>query len=412
MTMTAKIQAKRDEYNAKVSEINHLLDQNVNNIWSDELKAQHDTKADELERLGNQIEAMVKAEKRRVEEEFTDVDEFRIKDTGGKGGQVSDSKKAIDIFMRKGDRHLTAEESLLIRNTMSTTTNTEGGYTVQSEVASQLIDYIKEFRYMREEAAQMTTAMGNPMSYPTSDGTTEVGEVVAQNTLAASQDITFGTVPLNVFKYSSKIIVVPIELLQDSEIDIPALVFKRAGQRIGRITNQHFTTGTGTGQAQGFVPVSSVGKIGTTGQTSTIIYDDLVDLIDSLDYGYQTAGRNLCFMGSQAMRKVLRKIKDTAGRPIWTPSYEGGLTNAFKDTLLGYDFCINNDIAVPAANAKSLAFGDFRQYLIRDAMEVSFFRFDDSAYMTKGQIGYLAWSRTGGNLLDVNAIKLYQHSAT
>ena len=69
-------------------------------------------------------------------------------------------------------------------------------------------------------------------------------------------------------------------------------------------------------------------------------------------------------------------------------------------------------MAVPAANAKSLAFGNYKRYMIRDAMELTMFRFDDSAYMKLGQVGFLAWARTGGNLLDVNSVKLYQHSAT
>lgn len=265
---------------------------------------------------------------------------------------------------------------------------------------------------MRNVASQLTTEKGNPLNYPTSDGTSELGEIVAQNTAATLQDISFGTVALNVFKYGSKVVTVPIELLQDSQIDIQALVFRRCAQRIGRITNQHFTTGTGTGQPNGVVTASAVGKTGTTGQTTTIIYDDLVDLIDSLDVGYQDAGRTLRFMFNQTMRKVVRKIKDTAGRPIWTPSYDAGLVGEYQDQLLGYPVTINNDMAVPAANAKSVAFGDLSQYMVRDAMEVSLFRFDDSAFMTKGQVGYLAWSRTGGNLLDTGAVKVYQHSAT
>jgi len=45
-------------------------------------------------------------------------------------------------------------------------------------------------------------------------------------------------------------------------------------------------------------------------------------------------------------------------------------------------------------------------------MEVSIFRFTDSAYTKLGQVGFLAWARAGGNLLDTNGVKLYQHSAT
>jgi HK97 family phage major capsid protein len=42
---------------------------------------------------------------------------------------------------------------------------------------------------------------------------------------------------------------VPIELLQDSNADIEAFVDQsRLVTRLGRITNTHFTTGTGSGQ--------------------------------------------------------------------------------------------------------------------------------------------------------------------
>jgi hypothetical protein len=43
---------------------------------------------------------------------------------------------------------------------------------------------------------------------------------------------------------------------------------------------------------------------------------------------------------------------------------------------------------------------------------VMLWRFDDSAFTSKGQIGYLAWARSGGNLLDTGSVKTYQHSAT
>jgi HK97 family phage major capsid protein len=67
---------------------------------------------------------------------------------------------------------------------------------------------------------------------------------------------------------------------------------------------------------------------------------------------------------------------------------------------------------VPAANARTISFGDHSYYKIRDAMDMRLFRFEDSAYARLGQVGFLAWQRMGGNLVDVNAVKTYQHSAT
>ena len=64
-------------------------------------------------------------------------------------------------------------------------------------------------------------------------------------------------------------------------------------------------------------------------------------------------------------------------------------------------------------HAKSVAFGDFSYYKVRDVMDMQIFRFTDSPFTRKGQIGYLAWMRCGGNLIDVGgAIKLYQNSAS
>ena len=80
---------------------------------------------------------------------------------------------------------------------------------------------------------------------------------------------------------------------------------------------------------------------------------------------------------------------------------------------LGYRVVTNPDIAVMAANAKSILFGDFGKYMIRDVMGLTLYRFDDSAYAKLGQVGFLAWSRAGGNLIDNGgAVKYYQNSST
>ena len=119
-------------------------------------------------------------------------------------------------------------------------------------------------------------------------------------------------------------------------------------------------------------------------------------------------------MMNDASIKVIRKIKDSEGRPIFVPGYEQGVPGGAPSTLLGRPVSINQDIATMAANAKSILFGNFKNYRIRDAMQVTLFQFRDSAYAKKGQVGFLAWMRSGGNLIDVSGatVKYYQNSAT
>lgn len=406
------IQALRERLAASTKAAKNLLAEKGSQTWSAEDQKTFDNHADESERLTRQIEAHEAMIAKDREENFTDTDDHKIAANAKNGKKLTDADKAMNVFLRKSFKDMSVEEALAIRNTMSTTTGSQGGYSVQSTIASQLIDLMKAYGFMRKVASQLTTEQGNPLSYPTTDGTSETGEWIAQNTTATGADPTFGTVALNVFKASSKIVAVPVELLQDSQIDIQAMVFKRLAQRIGRISNTGYTTGGGSTDPNGIITAASVGKIGATGQTLTILYDDLVDLIDSLDVAYLEGGNLPGFMVSQTMRKVLRKIKDTTGRPLWADDNDKGISQGISSTLMGYPVNINNDLAAPAANAKSLVFGDLSQYLIRDAMDITMFRFDDSAYAKLGQVGFLAWARTGGNLLDTNAVKVYQHSAS
>lgn len=396
------IQALRERKNEISRIANKLLADKGEQIWSKEDQTTFDGYADEMERVDRQISAHQKLLDDKANELAPRVDPKAPKNELARG---------VEIFLRKTFQNMTPEEMAIVRNTMSTTTGSQGGYTVQTQVASDFVDSMKDFAGMRRVADRQVTANGADMNWPSTDGTAEVGELIAQNTTATSADASFGTVPVNTYKFGSKIITVPIELLQDSSIDVVALVNKRLRQRIGRIQNTKFSIGAGTTEPFGITVAASVGKTGTTGQTLTIIYDDLVDIVDSIDIAY-LGEPDIGWMFGQPLRKVVRKIKDTGGRPIWTPSYDSGISAGMPDQLLGYPVNINNDMPVPAANAVSASFGSHKKYLVRDAMEVTLFRFDDSAYMKLGQVGFLAWARAGGNLLDTAAVKTYKHSAT
>jgi len=328
------------------------------------------------------------------------------------GGNVSAGRAVYQKWLRGGDAVMDAADMAVIKNVMSTTTNSEGGFTVATEVAASILDALKAFGGMRSVAEVIQTASGNPINFPTSDGTSEEGELIGENGTATDLDPTFDIRTLGARKYSSKTVAVPFELLQDSVIDVEAFVRNRLVTRLGRITNKHFTTGTGTGQPRGIVTAATSGKVGATGQTLTVTYDDLVDLQHSVDPAYRDQGQARFMMNDASLRNI-RKIKDTTGRPIFVPGYEVADRGGSPDMLLGSPVTVNQDVAVMAANARSILFGDFSFYKIRDVMDVTLFRFTDSAYARKGQVGFLAWMRADGNFVDVGgAVKFYQNSAT
>jgi HK97 family phage major capsid protein len=267
---------------------------------------------------------------------------------------------------------------------------------------------------MLRAAEIVNTESGNPLPWPTVNDTSNVGELLGINTQAANQDFTFGIVTLGAFKYSSKVVLVPIELLQDSYFDLNSFLAANLGQRIGRIVNLHLTTGTGTGQPNGVVTAATSGKVGTTGQTLTVIYDDLIDLQHAVDPAYRLSPK-AAYMMNDGSLKVVKKIKDTTGRPLWLP-YEGAVLvpgGANMDTLLGYPLVINQDVASMAANAKSILFGDFSKYKVRRVLDIMVLRLVER-YADFGQVGFLCFSRYDGNLIDAGThpIQFYQNSAT
>lgn len=402
------IQALREQRQNLAREARNQLVNKGDRTWSKEDQAAFDKRSDEIDAIENEIAAVERVMALEVEKDHKDVEQFRRQP---ENKAEAEGRALFAKLVRNGPTALSSEELQKVRNVTSTGTGSQGGYTVQTDVAKELIDALKAYGGMRGVASSITTSQGNPLGYPTSDGTSEEGEWIPENAQASSADPSFGTVGLNAFKASTKIITIPFELLQDSSIDVIAMVNKRQRDRLGRTMNKGFTIGTGTGQPMGFATAAGVGRIGSTGSVVNMTWEELVDLQESIDQAYKDAG-TCRFMMHQQTRKVVRKLKDGSGRPIWAEAYEAGIKSGIPAQLLGEDVTINNDMAQPGANAKTIGYGDFSKYMIRDVLDLIMFRFDDSAFATKGQVGFLGWARAGGNLLDLNAIKTYQHSAT
>lgn len=407
--MSTSIQALRERRSVLAKNLHELLEKNPGDKWNKDHQATYDTGMAEIDDLDGEIGRISALNDRLAKETMDGL----LREAGDQvaAGAKNKAQAIYAKWLRGGDRALNAQDWVDIRAALSTTTGSEGGFTVQTEVARTLMDALKAYGGMRRVATVIQMSGQGDLNYPTSDGTSETGELIGQNTTATPADPTFGVVAVAPYKFSSKIVAVPFELLQDSNIDIEAFVNNRLATRIGRVTNTFFTTGTGTAQPRGVVTAAAVGKTGATGQTVTVIFDDLVDLVHSVDPAYRDLGR--CqFMMNDASLKIVRKLKDSQNRPIFLPGYDG-LAGAMADSILGYPVTINQDVAVMAANAKSILFGDFSFYVIRDVMAAQMWRFDDSAYVKLGQIGFLMWSRHGGNFVDVGgAVKYYANSAT
>ena len=326
--------------------------------------------------------------------------------------------RAFTAFLRGGISNLSGEQRKIMEarfesRSLAEGTGSAGGFLVPQDFYRKLTEAYKWYGGMRQSGATiLQTSDGATMPFPTDNDTSNLGAILAENSQATELDQTFGSVSLSAWTYTSKIVTVPLNLVQDSAFDLDSYLARKLGIRIGRITNNHFTVGTGASQPRGVTIDATLGKTGLTGQTLSVIYDDLVDLEHAVDPAYRPQSR---WMLHDSSLKVIKKIKDTAGRPLWRSSLEGiGVSvGANPDTINGYPYVVNNDMAVMAANAKSILFGDFSNYMIRDVMGVQIMRLTER-YADFFQVGFIAFARADGALIDAGThpIAYYANSAT
>lgn len=281
-----------------------------------------------------------------------------------------------------------------------------GGYTVAPEFMRDLLIAQRAFGGMRGAARVISTDTGADLPWPTMDDTANVATIVAENTAGvAGTDLGFGSKTLKSWTYRSGYLPISIELLQDSAFDFDVLIRDALALRFARGQNAHFTTGNGTTQPEGVIIGATVGKTGAAGQVTSVTTDDLIDLEHSVDPAYRQGS---AFMMHDSTFKALKKLKDAEDRPLFLP----GFTVGAADTILGYPVRINQDMAAMAANAKSLAFGNFSNYVIRDVLGLRVTRLNER-FAENGQIAFIAFQRTDGRLVSASSpIKLYANPAT
>lgn len=290
------------------------------------------------------------------------------------------------------------------RNALSVGTNSAGGYLVPPGWRDEFIIQMKDYGAVQAVAQVIRTDAGQSIQWPTMNDTTNVGRLLSENTQMTETDVVVGTATLAPYMYSSDLTRVSYQLANDSAFDIGALVRAAHAERIGRITNQHFTTGTGTSQPQGIVTGATSGV--TAAAVAAITADELIDLVHSVDPAYRRSPR-VQFMLSDTALKSLRKLKDSNGMYLWQPNVQAGEAS----NLFGYPYVINQDMAVPAAAVKSVLFGDFQAgYVVRIVQDLMTMTLTER-YADFLQVGHSSFMRAGGVVQNASAYKALTQAA-
>jgi HK97 family phage major capsid protein len=268
---------------------------------------------------------------------------------------------------------------------------TAGGFLIPDEPLKALIEARAQFGAMRRTRAEViATSTGADIPWPMSDDTANEGELLGENRETGEKDPDFKSKTLKAYTYSSKMVKVPFVLLQDQPFDLEGFLMRKFGERIGRITNRHFTSGDAASKPEGVAHAAVVGK--TAAATNAVTVDELLELKHGVDPDYREMAQ---WMFHDDLLLALKKLKDSENRPLW----QSGVAVREPDTFDGDTYVVNQQMATPAASAITVLYGDFSHFKIRDVGAITMLRLVER-YAEKLQVAFLAFSRHDSLLAD------------
>jgi HK97 family phage major capsid protein len=325
-------------------------------------------------------------------------------------------RAAFDTYVRFGKDALTDDQRRLLQSGyaqqgdiqagQTIATPNKGGYTVPEGFMSQIDIALKSFVGVEEAGAHVIeTDSGQAIPWPTTNDTGNTGRIITELTVPTGTDVTFGSTVMGAFTFTSDLVQVANELLQDTGLDLDKVLGHILAERVGRAQNNYFTVGDGTGEPTGVVTAAADSGV-TAANDGTFSYDNLVDLVHSVDNEYRKL--DACFMLSDLALRQVVKLKDGENRPLYVPA----IAEKVPGTILGYRHVVNNAMAAPAASAKSVLFGHFGHYKIRRVKGGKILRLEER-YADLNATAFLLFKRADGQLLNAGAgaVKFMDHAA-
>jgi HK97 family phage major capsid protein len=260
------------------------------------------------------------------------------------------------------------------------------------------------------------TDTGNNMPFPVWDDVTnqsvQVGETAQSNEVDVAN---FGQTQLNAYAFRSKIVGVSLELLQDSNFPIGAVLERVFAMRHARGVGQALINGSGVNAptglttavlASGASPVIASGSSTNTGGVETgatsLGTQDINTLFHKLDPAYRPGA---AFYMNDTTLSYLDGLLDKNGRPI--VKFCDGLNGQYGVTpyIHGRPVAICPSIPAMASAKNSVFFGqpmNFVQRRVPSSMYVRRF-WQNPSLVQFGLVGFESWMRVDSGLVAPNS---------
>ncbi len=324
---------------------------------------------------------------------------------GPQSKAASEHKTAFIGFMRKGKDDGLRE---LERKALQVGVNEDGGYAVPEELDRTILNLLKDEVVMRQEATTITVGGANYKKLVNLGGTASgwVGETDARPETDASKlgqiEPFMGEIYGNPQATQT--------MLDDAFFNVEDWINSELAIEFAEQEEIAFTSGNGTKKPKGFLAYASTldpdktRAFGTlqhilSGAAAGVTADAIIKLVYTLRKVHRNGAK---FMMNNNSLFAIRILKDSEGNYLWRPGLELGQPSS----LAGYGVAENEQMPDIAADAKAIAFGNFKRgYTIVDRIGTRILR---DPYTKKPFVGFYTTKRTGGMLVDSQAIKLLQ----
>lgn len=356
---------------------------------------------DEMNALGKQIQEIAKKANRPA---------------GGSGGDESpehvEHKLGFRKFMLKGDD---AGLKDLERKAFQRGSDVEGGYFIDVEMDSDIDRVAGTVSNVRNLVSVRTIGSAGYAKRVKTSGTSArwVGEGEEGGETAGPKyariEINAEEMEIEPWVYNSA--------LEDADQDIYSDLVEEAGIGFGEGEAVAFVNGNGVKKPRGFLTYNTVANAsyawgnvgympsGAAGDfAGTNPGDNIIDFMHSLKSAYRNGA--VMLMNDTTLSKV-RQIKDGSGNFYL---FQPDPTGKFGGFVLGAPVEIDDNMPDIGANSLSIAYANWqRAYRIVDRKGVVLIR---DNITTKGTTKYNFRKRTGGGILNFEAIKLMKFATS
>jgi HK97 family phage major capsid protein len=232
-------------------------------------------------------------------------------------------------------------------NGQSINVNADGGYAVPVEYSTEIIKLLRIFGVARQVARlvpmnSLTRKVNVQLTHPTA---TYTDEAVAHT----KTKVTLDTPITQTAKKLSAVIPITEELLEENNIGMDSVIYEAVANAFARVEDDQAFAGTGSP----FTGVlSASGLVTATQNGATPSYDDLVDTMMGIAASYR---RNGSWVIDSTGLKLVMKIVDANGLPIWTSPIGGN-----PGTILGKPYRETESFT------SKMIFGDFSYLWLSD----------------------------------------------